>query len=48
MLLRKEAEVSRRAAAAFSSVDDDEILHPRWQSNGMKSNNIHLDESERS
>ena len=36
VLLRQEADVSRRAAAALSSVDDDEILDPRWQPKGMK------------
>jgi hypothetical protein len=36
VLLRQEAQVSRRAAAALSSVDDDEILDPRWQPKGMK------------
>jgi hypothetical protein len=36
VLLRQEADISRRAAAALSSVDDDEILDPRWQPKGMK------------
>jgi hypothetical protein len=36
MALHKEAEASRRAAAALSSVDDDEILDPRWQPKALK------------
>jgi hypothetical protein len=51
MLLRQEADVSRRAAAALSSVDDDEILDPRWQPKGMKmkqeASNIWMKDSDR-
>jgi hypothetical protein len=36
MALQQEAQVSRDAAAALSSVDDDEILDPRWQPKSMK------------